>query len=295
MLLTEKLNQQTNMSSGEKSIAEFILHVGRKLNKYSTRNIADSTYTSPATVIRLCKKMGYSGFEELREQYLKEIDYLEREFGDVDVNFPFQKDDTISMVANKISRLYEETAKDTLSIMQYDMLQKAVILIKYCETLYVFSAGTALNHAEAFKEKMMKIGRNVIISNNLSYQLYEVNCIKKKDCAMIISYSGETEKTIHIANTCKEKGIPVIALTSFGENTLSQLATCKLLISTRESLFHNIGDFSSHISVNLLMDTLYAAFYLQNYDKNYEHKLELVKQMENLRHSTNPFLFKSKE
>lgn len=290
MLLVEKLNHQMNMSSGEKSIADFILAIGGKLNKYSTRNIADSTYTSPATVIRLCKKMGYSGFDEFKEQYIKEINYLEQQHGDVDVNFPFSKDDTISKTANKICRLYEQTVKDTLSIMQYDMLQKAVTLIKYCDTLYVFSAGTALNHAEAFKEKMMKIGRNVVISSNLNYQLYEVNCINKKDCALIISYSGETEKTLLVAQTCKEKSIPIIAFTSFGENALSQLATCKLLISTRESLFHNIADFSSHLSINLLLDVLYAAFYLQKYDENYQYKLTLVKHMESLRHSTNPFL-----
>jgi len=290
MLLVEKLNQQMNMSPGEKSVADFIFTIGGKLNKYSTRNIADSTYTSPATVIRLCKKMGYSGFDEFKEQYLKEINYLEQQHGDVDVNFPFSKDDTISKTANKICRLYEQTVQDTLSIMQYDMLQKAVTLIKYCDTLYVFSAGTALNHAEAFKEKMMKIGRNVVISSNLNYQLYEVNCIKKKDCALIISYSGETEKTLLVAQTCKEKNIPIIAFTSFGENTLSQLATCKLLISTRESLFHNIADFSSHLSINLLLDILYAAFYLQKYDDNYQYKLALVKHMEGLRHSSNPFL-----
>ncbi len=290
MLLEEKLRQQEHMSPGEKSVADYILTLGKELSRYSTRNLADASYTSPPTVIRLCKKMGYSGFEQLKEQYCRELEYLEQDFGQVDVNFPFDSTDTLSKAARKMCRLYEETVKDTLSIMQYDMLLKAVTLIKYCQTIYVFSAGTTLNLAVAFKEKMMKIGRSVAIPNNLNYQQYEVNCMKKQDLALIISYSGETGAIIQAARTCREKGIPVIAITSFGDNTLSRLASCKLLISTRESLFYNIGDFSSHISVNFLLDTLYGAYFLQDYEKNYDRKLELVQQMEKLRHSDNPYL-----
>lgn len=290
MLLEEKLRQQNHMSPGEKSVADRILSLGRDLQRYSTRNLADATYTSPPTVIRLCKKMGYSGFEELKEQYCKEIDYLEQDFGEVDVNFPFDSNDTLSKAARKMCRLYEETVRDTLSIMQYDMLLKAVTLIKYCETIYVFSAGTTLNLAVAFKEKMMKIGRSVAIPNNLNYQQYEVNCMKKRDLALIISYSGETDAMIRTAKTLREKEIPVIAITSFGDNSLSKFASCKLLISTRESMFYNIGDFSSHISVSFLLDTLYGAYFLQDYERNYDRKLELVQQMEKLRHSDNPYL-----
>lgn len=153
MLLTEKLKQQEQMSAGERSVADYILSLKGSLEKYSTRNLADAAYTSPATVIRLCKKMGFSGFDELKEQYKRELSYLEQDFGENDANFPFQKDDTISRTARKMCRLYEEIVKDTLSIMQYDMLLKAVTILKCCETLYIFSAGTSLNIAETFRER----------------------------------------------------------------------------------------------------------------------------------------------
>lgn len=290
MLLVEKLRQQEQMSVGERSIADYILSLRGGLDKYSTRSLADAAYTSPATVIRLCKKLGFSGFDELKEQFRREREYLDQEFGEVDVNFPFQKEDTISKTARKMCHLYEEIVKDTLSLMQYDMLVKAVTILKRSSALYVFSAGTSLNVAETFREKMMKIGCNVVISNNLNYQLYMANCLGKGDCALIISYSGETDKVVQIAESCQGRGVPIIALTSFGENTLSRMAACKLFLSTRESLFYNIGDFSSHVSVLLLLDILYSAYFLQDYEHNYDKKVELVTRLENLRHSTNPYL-----
>lgn len=40
-----------------------------------------------------------------------------------------------------------------------------------------------------------------------------------------------------------------LSLTSFGENTLSQMSTAKLYISTRENLTYNIANFNSNLSI----------------------------------------------
>ena len=66
MLIIEKLNLKEKMSDGEESIAAFILTLGKELHKYSTRNIAEATLTSPATVIRLCKKLYFKGFDDFK-------------------------------------------------------------------------------------------------------------------------------------------------------------------------------------------------------------------------------------
>lgn len=290
MLIIEKLKLKEKMSDNEESIADFILGLGEDLKKYSTRNIAEATYTSPATIIRLCKKLGFTGFDDFKMQFLKEIEYLDRQYGKVDANFPFEKNDTMMNAAHKISQLYEDTIKDSMSLLHHDTLQKALNLLKYSQSIHVYSFGTALNLAESFKERMLKIGKNVIISNNMNYQLYEANCIPKGDVAILISYSGETEKIICVAEACKKRGIPIIAISSFGENTLSRMATCNLTMSTKESMFYNIGDFSTHLSIHFILDILYSTYFLINYEKNYEAKLKETTELESRRSSTNPII-----
>lgn len=290
MLIIEKLNLKEKMSESEESIANFVLGLGEDLKKYSTRNIAEATYTSPATIIRLCKKLGFKGFDDFKKQFLKEIDYLDRQYGKVDANFPFKKDDTMMNAAYKISQLYVDTIKDTMSLLHHDSLQQALNLLKYSQSIHIYSFGTALNLAESFKERMLKIGKNVIISNNMNYQLYEVNCIPKGDIAILISYSGETEKIIHMAETCQKRGIPTIVISSFGEKTLSKMGSCKLIMSTKESMFYNIGDFSTHLSIHFILDVLYSTYFLMNYDENYETKLKDTIELESKRSSTNPII-----
>lgn len=290
MLIIEKLNEKENMTDGEESIAKFMLGLGEELNKYSTRSIAEATFTSPPTVIRLCKKMGFEGFEDFKEQFIKEISYLDQQFGKVDVNFPFLKEDTMMRVANKITHLYDDTVEDTLNLLHHDSLQKALNLLTHSKTIHIFSSGTAMNLAESFKEKMMKIGKRVNISSNLNYQLYEVECIPQEDIAIVISYSGETETALQVARSCKQRHIPIIALTSFGENSLSSLSDIELYISTKESLYNNIGDFSTHLSIHLLLDVLYSLFFWTQYDENYLKRIGISKKLESLRSSSNPII-----
>ena len=264
MLLIDKLTNKVDFSKSEIIIADFIIQLGEKIKNYSARSIAKETYTSPATVLNLCKKIGIEGFDNFKKAYL-----------------PFDQGDTIFKIANKMGSLYEETIKDTLSLLHHDLFQKAVQLLNNNNNIHIYSYGTALNIAESFKEKMMKIGKNVYITNNLNYQRYEVNCIPKGDCVIFISYSGETKTLINMAKTCQKKNIPFLSLTSFGENTLSQMSDAKLYISTRENLTHNIANFNSNLSIYFLLDLLYASYFSLDYENNFNKKLQLLNIVKN--------------
>ena len=250
MLIVDKLAFQEKLSEGEKTLAAYILAHGMEIAKYSTRSLAEVTYTSPPTVLRLCKKLGFT--EELAKPKPYELKIM--------------------------------------MIERYEDLHKAVLLLKYHEEIHIFSAGTAINQAESFREKMLKIGKRVVIFNNLNYQRYQACCLSERDLAMIISYSGETAQMLEIARQCKRSGTPILALTSFGENSLTCYADCKLTLSTKESIYQNLGDYASHLSMTLLLDILYSEYFRQNYQKNYTYKLERARELEQHRTSTNPIL-----
>ena len=208
MLIVDKLAFQEKLSEGEKTLAAYILAHGMEIAKYSTRSLAEVTYTSPPTVLRLCKKLGFTGFDDFKQNFVRELEYLDQQQGKVDFNFPFAENDSPMRVAQNIGELYEEAVKDTMQLLRYEDLHKAVLLLKYHEEIHIFSAGTAINQAESFREKMLKIGKRVVIFNNLNYQRYQACCLSERDLAMIISYSGETAQMLEIARQCKRSGTP---------------------------------------------------------------------------------------
>lgn len=280
MLIIEKLQNQKCMTVAEAGIASYLVAHGRDLKRYSTRDLADATYTSAATVVRLCKKLGFSGFNEFKDRFLEEQRFLEQREDAVDANFPFTKEDNAMRMANRIAQLHAQTIEDTMSLLHYRDLQKATRLLQRCGRVHIFSFGTTLNQAESFREKMLKIGRRVSISNNLNYQLYEARCLTPNDLAITISYSGETAKILTVAQACRERHVPILALTSYGDNSLTSYADCKLSLSSKERLFENTADFSTHVSVNLLLDILYSSVFLLDYDNNYQRKLTTTQSLD---------------
>lgn len=130
MLIQEKLSHQANMTEIEKVIADYFLEKPDNLRQNSTRKLGEILFVAPSTITRFCKRLGFTGYNDFKEDYLKEYQYLQSHFKDVNPNRPFEMSDGIWTMANKISQLYTETILDTLSLQNFQILEKAVHLLK---------------------------------------------------------------------------------------------------------------------------------------------------------------------
>ena len=268
MQITEKLKLKQNMSQGEKIVADYFLKLNEKIEIYSTRMIANETYTSPSTAIRLSKKLGYSGFEEFKKAFLKELSFAGGQINDINVNYPFDSTDSFMKTANRIYQLYEHTVSDNKRLLNHDELQNALKYIQRSNSIYIFSYSVAINIAEIFKEQMSKIEKRVIISSTSWSQSYELRSAQKGDIAILISYSGETEWIIKLAEDCRRRSIPIICISKVGDTRLTRLADCKLSIPAREDLHDNLGFFETTLSIQMILGVLYASYFSLNYEQN---------------------------
>ena len=53
MLISNKLESMDSLSKSEEVLANYILNEKENIENLSTKNLANATYTSPSTVIRL--------------------------------------------------------------------------------------------------------------------------------------------------------------------------------------------------------------------------------------------------
>lgn len=165
----------------------------------------------------------------------------------------------------------------------YKLLSNAAII-------YLGMVGDTFEMAETFKNRMIKIGKTVIVERRTDNLYYSACQVPKDACFILISYSGETESLLKVAKLLQNRKIPTIVLTSFGENALSSMFDIVIWISTREKLIENLGNFSSLISVSFILDTLYASVFQKHYTKNYQTKCDLSQMYEQKRRSLNPLL-----
>ena len=285
MLIRERL-ERCEFSNSERVIIDYILKEKMNIKDMTTKDIANATYTSPSTLIRIAHKMKFKGWNELKEAYLKEEAYLETHFLDVDANFPFTNDDTIMSIASKLAILKKEAIDDTLSLVTHDDLQKAVQTIRKASSIYVFAVSNNGLITQEFAHNMSRIQKKVTICNLQGEFVYSAMNADSHSCAIIVSYSGETPILSRVIQALKVNRIPIIAITNIGENTVSKNADVVLRICTREKLYSKIATFSTDISFEYILDLLYSCIFALNYDKNVERKTKISSMIEKGRFST---------
>lgn len=289
MLFAQRI-ENTKLTPNETIVADYITAHQTQLNEMSTRDIAQATFTSSSTVIRLAKKLGYSGFDELKQDYISEIQYLQSHFQNIDANMPFTKDDQMMEIAGKMATLMKETVEDTQTLFHHDSLQKATRLLINAQTIYVYTSENLLTLASLFKYKMLRIGKKVELESIYGNQFYSMYLTISKDCALFISYSGESGRIVDMAVRLKKMGIKIIAITSIGENSLRKVADVVLEVSTREKLHSKVSNFTSEYSILLWLNVLYACVYGNDYEYSTNLKIKRTKEIERGRFSTSAII-----
>ena len=89
MLISNKLESMDSLSKSEEVLANYILNEKENIENLSTKDLANATYTSPSTVVRLSQKLGFSGWNQFKEKYLEELNYLNKHLSNINPDFPF--------------------------------------------------------------------------------------------------------------------------------------------------------------------------------------------------------------
>ncbi|MCI1894264.1 MAG: MurR/RpiR family transcriptional regulator [Lactobacillus sp.] len=274
MLLQEKM-QRTQFSANEQLIVDFILSKEDQIKSFGTPQIAQATYTSPSVVVRVAKKLGFNGWRELKASFLAEVEYLQSNFQNLDANMPFTEQDSAMTIAGKITQLEVESAKDTLALVDHDSLQKALRIMQTHRTVNLLTLSNLNFMAEEFVFKLRHIGKSATVFPIQNTMFQEAAMMTQDDCVVCLSYSGESDPLFQALGYLKTNHVPIIAVTSIGENHLSRLADVTLHVTTREKAYSKIGSFSSLTSMSLLLDILYSCYFALGYQQNLAFKKQL--------------------
>ena len=72
MRFFQKVYQKGNeLSISEKEVLDYLLQNDIGMKSFSVENIALLSKSSPATVVRMCKRLGYNGFKDFKVEFLK--------------------------------------------------------------------------------------------------------------------------------------------------------------------------------------------------------------------------------
>ena len=209
MLIKIDQDFHERLTTTEKHVINFINANPDKVLAMSILEVAEQTFSSPATVSRTIKKCGISGFAELR--YLLSQQAEEARQDSIKVNEIFNK--SLSEVTNTIDHLSTDT------------ILRVVKEIKEARRIYLLSRGLTELVAREFELKLQILGYNVFANSDPAIMQKITREVRPGELVFVFSLSGLTEELVKAAENASSLGAHIICCTCGPADTpLARLA-----------------------------------------------------------------------
>ena len=203
-----KLTQNKNLTDTEQLVLQYIVeHLDTALAQ-GVRSIAHANYTSTSTIMRLARKMGYSGFVDMCYK-LRPL-----------VEEPQQ-------LANEEQTFLESFCTSSLlNYNTYDLLKQCARRMSREEEdlIFIYATGFSATVGNYMARKLVNMGKRCIFaSGEDSVGMFENN-LDRMGIFFCISKSGETPQVRDKIRTARENGVFTAAITGEEENSISRYA-----------------------------------------------------------------------
>lgn len=255
---------QNSLSTAEKYIAEYILSNTDEAKDLTIRELAEVTFTSPSSIIRFCRSLGFKGFKDFRQAFLIELSTMNQDsFG---TSLTIDKEDSLKTISSKVTYTNIKSLEETLLLLDSNVLEEIVELLLSSKKILLFGIGSSQIVAQDFSLKMLRLSKDCYLNMDVHSQLLLAENSTSEDVAIIYSYSGETKEMLDYLDACLNNNTPVIAITRYSQSKLSKKSTYQLYTSASEPLFR-YGAMSSRLSQLTINDILYSGMITKNYNK----------------------------
>lgn len=250
------------LPTSERKIGLTILDSPSDVITMTAQELATISNTSPATVIRFCKKIDIPSYTQLKIKLSAEIKNPVYEgYFDITSNEPIQ-DIKLKLLANAYQSMQE-----TASLLNNEKIEKFVDITVEAPVIYVYGVGASNLVAENFTQKWSRIGKTVICIQDIHILITLFVSSPKNSIFFAISNSGETSDVIELVGIAKKYHLYTIGLSQFGKNALSKKVDLSIqTVRSSEGRMRSAATTSLHDQF-LVIDVLFYAYVSRNFDQ----------------------------
>lgn len=248
---------QDSMSATERAVSDYLLsHQGEAMG-LSIHQLAEKTFSSPSTVIRMCQRVGYAGYKEFRQAVTCEM--AVRSLGRETERQEITRSDSLDDIVDKVTNKNILSLEDTKSFINTDTLHTCVGLLNEARTVLLFGLGSSLCAAQDLNLKLLLMNKPCVINEDWHAQLLQAKNAGMDDLAIVVSCSGETAEMIQCMKTLRERNTPIIAITRREASPVAELSDYRLYTAAGDEAAGG-GDVSARMSQLNIIDILFTAF-----------------------------------
>ncbi len=245
-----------DMGKSEKRVADWLFSHSGEILPYSITDLADKCESSEATIVRFSKRLGCSGYQDLKISLAREHNKK------VILPTITAQDDCFSIFEKVCNDAYMslERTKKTLSA---DSMARAADAISQARRVVLIGLGTSASVAEDASNKFLRAGCNSAAYSDTHMQSIAISQMTEQDVLIGISQSGSSKDIVEGLKQARGKGATTLSITSKEKSPVARQSDIVLLTDTEETRHSTLG-LNSHLSRLVVVDALCYKIVYQN-------------------------------
>lgn len=269
MILVPIVEKYNHLTSTEQKIADYILNNPEQALEKTASELAELSGTSPATVIRFSKKIGFIGLPDMKiglAKYFHNNQFFEKDM-------IVKSNDSYQDCASKLLAQINEVCKTTAESIDYAKLEKVIHMIDSAKTIYLFGVGSSGTVALDLQQKLIRLNKKTFFIQDNQINLLSAITINSKDVVICFSFSGETKVILTSVKAAKEQGAYVVSILGTTKSSIGHISDISLLTPAVERKMR-IGAVSSRYSQQYISDLIFLCLVSRHYTEAEELTLK---------------------
>ena len=246
----------------EQRIAQYIVHNAQAVLTQPIAKLAAEIGTAESSIIRFCRRVGYSGFSAFKIGLAGSLSQAARYDLD-DLTLPVEPMDAWQIM----ERVFAQTRlvlEQTQQILKREDFLEAAKQMGCAQGITFFGIGTSAPIAQDAYYRFLRLGMPVSYAVDPYEMLLTANNLRSGCVAVGISHTGRSKETIRALQLARDKGALTVCITSYLDAPITRCADIPLVTSTaaNQVVHEAVASRIAHIS---LLDSLYIFLALQRF------------------------------
>lgn len=243
---------QASLSKAERKVAAYVSAHPEDMLSQSIQDVAHASGVSEATIMRFCRTLGYSGFQEFKIALARDrLTPLQALQEDV------KPSDDAATVARKVFGLNIQTLQDTLDVLDPAALERAAELLEEARRILIIGVGTSGPIVTDAYNKLFRLGLPVACQTDSHLQMMEAALLKRGDVVLAVSHSGSTHDPIATIEVAAKAGARTIAITNNALSPITKVSDVVLCTASAETRFRAEA-LASRLAQAAIVDALFV-------------------------------------
>ena len=235
-MIIDKMKTLDHLTIQEKYLVDYIINNQEDILKKNINELAKLSYTSSATISRLCKKLGFNGYKEFKYQYAAEYSHLLELKNDFKIE-PFSSESSIDDALNKIELLHKRAIEYTKSLLDKQVIERIYQLIKNAKYIEIYGTGINFSLAEIYSLNFEEEGVISKAYNSLNpMHLQYLRQRKPNDTVCIyLTHTGQNMEMLKIAKDIRKYHAKSIVICDHKKREICKYCDETIVIMTTQN------------------------------------------------------------